>query len=129
MMRKPILFLINVYRKKLSGKKKAPCCRYFPSCSNYTYRAVNEWGSLIGLIMGTLRILRCNPLFRSGVDRVPRRRRKMIPKTAPLGKKATTDKTVWTHKIDELNPRMIQALNDELGRYTPYLSQMENYLD
>ena len=128
-MKRPILFLINVYRKRLSGQKKAPCCRYFPSCSNYAYRAVNEWGSIIGLIMGGLRILRCNPLFPTGADPVPRRRRKMVPKTAPLGRKiATVDKTLWTYKIDELNPTMIGAVNAQSGRYTPYLTHMEYLL-
>ncbi len=75
-MKKVALFLINIYRKYLSGLKGRPSCRYYPTCSAYTYTAIEEWGFLIGVIMGLLRILRCNPLFKGGIDHVPLRGRK-----------------------------------------------------
>lgn len=43
-------------------------CRFYPTCSNYTYQAVKKFGIPKGLFKGTLRILRCNPLSKGGVD-------------------------------------------------------------
>lgn len=48
-----------------------PSCRYYPSCSAYAVQAVKVHGPLKGLLLGTWRILRCNPLTRGGVDHVP----------------------------------------------------------
>ena len=81
-MKKIALFLINIYRKYLSGLKGSPSCRYYPTCSAYTYTAIEEWGFFVGVIMGMLRILRCNPLFKGGIDHVPLRGRK---KRSPEG--------------------------------------------
>lgn len=47
-------------------------CRYQPSCSEYTRRAVLVHGVIKGLAMGSWRILRCHPLSRGGWDPVPR---------------------------------------------------------
>jgi len=33
--------------------------------------ALDEWGVIKGLALGTVRILRCNPLAKGGVDKVP----------------------------------------------------------
>ena len=129
-MRRPILFLINIYRKYISRRKGAPCCRYFPSCSNYAYRAVNEWGCVIGLALAVFRILRCNPLFSGGLEQVPRRKRKLIPKTAVLErKKITVDKTADMFDIEDQKAVMIAPVNPKNGEYVPYLTRMERYLD
>ena len=50
----------------------ANCCRYYPSCSQYTYEAVETWGFWRGIYMGTKRILRCNPYSNGGFDPVPK---------------------------------------------------------
>ncbi len=93
MLRRLFLAPIKLYRKHLSQRKSAPCCRFEPSCSKYAYTAINEWGALIGLPMGVFRILRCNPLFRGGYNPVPRKKRKLVPKTAVFGKAARVDNT------------------------------------
>ena len=72
-MKKLFLFLIGIYRRYISGLKGRPCCRFTPTCSEYTYRAIVEWGAVIGVFLGVFRLLRCNPLFKGGVDRVPLR--------------------------------------------------------
>ena len=133
-MRKVFLIPIDFYRKRLSKAKGAPCCRYFPSCSNYAYRAINEWGSVIGLILALLRIVRCNPIFRGGFEPVPRKRRKLIPKTEVLGRRiASTDKTAEMfapeQQIALALSRSIAPVNPKTGNYAPYLTRMERYLD
>ena len=75
-MKRLALFLIDLYRKYLSGLKGRPTCRFYPTCSSYTYEARKEWGFIIGVIMGFFRLLRCNPLFKGGIDHVPLRGRK-----------------------------------------------------
>jgi putative membrane protein insertion efficiency factor len=47
-----------------------PMCRYTPSCSQYMIDAIRQRGFVIGLLKGTLRILRCNPFFPGGYDPV-----------------------------------------------------------
>ena len=46
-------------------------CRYTPTCSQYFIRAVQVHGAWRGFILGTWRILRCNPWGGSGYDPVP----------------------------------------------------------
>jgi uncharacterized protein len=62
-------------------------CKYYPSCSQYALDAVREYGALRGLVLGTWRVLRCNPLSYGGYDPVSRqtlfRKRSSIP-DAPL---------------------------------------------
>ena len=43
-------------------------CRHLPTCSEYTIEAINEFGVLKGIIMGMVRILKCNPFGSSGYD-------------------------------------------------------------
>lgn len=43
-------------------------CRFYPSCSEYCIQAVNKYGAMRGLIKGFLRVLKCNPLNRGGID-------------------------------------------------------------
>jgi putative membrane protein insertion efficiency factor len=49
-------------------------CIYEPSCSQYTYEAVDRFGLIRGSIMGFFRILRCNPAVQQpGLDPVPQK--------------------------------------------------------
>ncbi|MDH5383250.1 MAG: membrane protein insertion efficiency factor YidD [Candidatus Aminicenantes bacterium] len=69
-MKQIVLFLIRGYRKLISpliGRH----CRFYPSCSAYTYEAIKKHGLLKGLILGTKRLLRCHPFNSGGVDPVP----------------------------------------------------------
>lgn len=36
-------------------------CRFNPTCSEYTYQAIDKYGILKGVLMGTWRILHCHP--------------------------------------------------------------------
>lgn len=43
-------------------------CRFHPTCSEYTYQAIDRYGILLGLWLGLQRILRCNPWNPGGHD-------------------------------------------------------------
>lgn len=43
------------------------CCRYTPSCSDYTILVIRERGAMLGSLLALGRILRCVPPF-GGVD-------------------------------------------------------------
>lgn len=46
-------------------------CRYFPSCSQYAYEAIEKHGVLRGTSLAVRRLLRCHPGYPGGVDPVP----------------------------------------------------------
>jgi putative membrane protein insertion efficiency factor len=64
------LALIRGYQLTLS-RALPPSCRYDPSCSHYTYEAIQKHGLLKGGWMGLKRIGRCHPLSPGGYDPVP----------------------------------------------------------
>lgn len=64
------LGLIRFYQKRISPLLP-PSCIYEPSCSQYTYEAIQIHGALRGSWMGFRRILRCNPFAKGGYDPVP----------------------------------------------------------
>ena len=77
--KKTALILIRIYQKTLSTDHsfwarpdKFRICMYYPSCSQYTYEAIERFGLIKGGIMGAWRIIRCNPFCRGGVDDVPK---------------------------------------------------------
>lgn len=66
----PFLLLINLYRYLISPLLPASC-RYYPTCSQYTYEAINTHGVLLGLLYGFKRIISCHPWSKGGFDPVP----------------------------------------------------------
>lgn len=71
-MKTIFIWLIGLYRKYLSPLKR-PCCRFYPTCSQYAIEALQEWGAVKGLGLALWRIVRCNPLSKGGVDPVPKK--------------------------------------------------------
>jgi putative membrane protein insertion efficiency factor len=69
-MTQVLLRLIRLYQLLLSPLF-AGSCRYYPSCSQYTYEAVTRYGWLRGSWMGMKRIGRCHPFAKGGYDPVP----------------------------------------------------------
>jgi len=69
-MKKLILMSIKFYQKFISPIFP-PSCRFTPTCSQYTFEAVEKYGPMKGLFLGFKRILRCNPFFPGGEDPVP----------------------------------------------------------
>ncbi|HAZ37283.1 MAG TPA: membrane protein insertion efficiency factor YidD [Clostridiaceae bacterium] len=69
-MKKFLIFLIKFYRKYISPLKP-PCCRFYPTCSEYAIEALEKYGALKGSYMSIKRILRCQPFNPGGYDPVP----------------------------------------------------------
>ncbi|MBS6601412.1 MAG: membrane protein insertion efficiency factor YidD [Clostridium sp.] len=68
-MKKIILYLIKMYRTKISPMYP-PRCKYIPTCSQYAVEAIEKYGVIKGGLMSTWRILRCNPFSKGGFDPV-----------------------------------------------------------
>ncbi len=68
-MKKILVSLIGAYRRFISPVKK-PCCRFYPSCSEYAIEAIETYGAFKGTAMAIWRVLRCNPFCKGGYDPV-----------------------------------------------------------
>jgi len=68
-MKKTTLFLLNFYRNYIS-RMKLPTCRFYPTCSNYAYQAIEKKGLIRGLALSLKRVLRCHPFSKGGYDPV-----------------------------------------------------------
>lgn len=78
-MKSFIIGSIRAYRKlypvrlqimRMFGASYEAECRFSPTCSEYTIRAVKKYGVALGLWKGLYRIVRCNPWSKGGYDPV-----------------------------------------------------------
>ena len=60
-MKNLVLALIRFYRRRLSGLKRAPTCRFIPTCSQYALEALEKYGAVKGSWLAFKRIMRCHP--------------------------------------------------------------------
>ncbi|MEW6409620.1 MAG: membrane protein insertion efficiency factor YidD [Nitrospirota bacterium] len=63
------LFLIRLYKNYLSPFLP-PSCRFTPSCSEYSFEAIEKYGIIKGTWMSIKRLLRCHPFHPGGYDPV-----------------------------------------------------------
>ncbi|MBL8116105.1 MAG: membrane protein insertion efficiency factor YidD [Anaerolineae bacterium] len=64
------LSMIRFYKRFISPMLP-PSCIYEPTCSVYTYQAIERYGVIRGGWMGIKRISRCHPFHAGGYDPVP----------------------------------------------------------
>ncbi|HIY45776.1 MAG TPA: membrane protein insertion efficiency factor YidD [Candidatus Borkfalkia excrementipullorum] len=62
-----LMHLIVFYQKYFSKGT----CLYRPTCSQYMLEAINNHGVIVGILLGSWRLLRCNPFSKGGYDPVP----------------------------------------------------------
>jgi putative membrane protein insertion efficiency factor len=65
-----LLGLIRLYQSTLS-RVLPPSCRFYPSCSEYGYRAILLHGPWRGSWLALKRVARCHPFNPGGYDPVP----------------------------------------------------------
>ena len=80
----PFLGLIKIWQKFIAPGL-APRCKYYPSCSHYTYEAIKKY-NIVGIFLGAWRVIRCNPFSHGGVD--------YVPETLKIGRFSLTNKKV-----------------------------------
>jgi len=68
-MRKAVIATLRVYKRFVSPWLPS-ACRFHPTCSEYMLEAVEKHGTLRGVGMGLMRLLRCHPLHAGGFDPV-----------------------------------------------------------
>jgi putative membrane protein insertion efficiency factor len=66
-MRKVVLLIIKIYQKIISPLF-SPSCRFYPTCSEYSYGSIEKHGILKGGWYSILRILKCHPYHHGGFD-------------------------------------------------------------
>ncbi|KGM98257.1 membrane protein insertion efficiency factor YidD [Clostridium botulinum] len=64
-----LIHIIKFYRKYISPLKK-PCCRFYPTCSQYALQAIDKYGVFKGGVMAIKRIFKCHPFHPGGYDPV-----------------------------------------------------------
>lgn len=69
-MKKMMLYLIRFYQLAITPYTR-PHCRFIPTCSQYTFQAIEKYGALKGGYLGIRRILKCHPFHKGGYDPVP----------------------------------------------------------
>lgn len=67
--RKLGILCINFYQRYISPAFGHRCI-YYPTCSEYTKQAVDKYGIIKGSMLGFIRILKCNPFSKGGVDKL-----------------------------------------------------------
>jgi putative membrane protein insertion efficiency factor len=73
-MKKIVLWTIRLYQRTLSldhgilGKilPNYRGCKFTPTCSDYTYQAIEKYGVFKGVPMGIKRLSRCTPWAQAG---------------------------------------------------------------
>ncbi|MDP2676887.1 MAG: membrane protein insertion efficiency factor YidD [bacterium] len=71
-----IRYGIVLYQKTISPDKnifirRAPSCRFYPSCSEYGLMAFGRYGFLKALYYTGKRIFKCHPFSQGGYDPLP----------------------------------------------------------
>lgn len=68
-MTRVILSGIRLYQRTISRALPASC-RFYPSCSEYAWQAVERYGWLRGSCLAIRRVVRCHPFHAGGYDPV-----------------------------------------------------------
>ena len=73
-----VLKIIHLYQKYISldtgivfkKLRTTPVCKFHPTCSQYAYDAISQYGLVSGGLKAVHRIVRCHPWSQGGLDPV-----------------------------------------------------------
>ena len=70
-MKRVLLWLIRFYQQSISPYFPARC-RFRPTCSEYAFQAISQYGAWKGGLLALRRLLRCHPFSHRDIyDPVP----------------------------------------------------------
>lgn len=69
MLARTLMSAVRGYQ--LVPKSGLPRCRFFPSCSDYAFEAIERHGAWRGLALSLRRVATCHPFHPGGIDLVP----------------------------------------------------------
>ena len=69
MLKRFVIKLIKLYQRMPISTHKN--CKFIPSCSEYAIEALECYGLIKGLKLAIIRLLKCNPFNKGGLDPVP----------------------------------------------------------
>jgi len=69
-MKRLALAVLRLYKKAVSPLLGTHC-RYYPTCADYMFLAVEKYGVARGIFLGLKRLLRCHPFHAGGLDPLP----------------------------------------------------------
>lgn len=81
-MKRLALGMIRFYQGAISAGRP-PSCRFEPTCSHYTYQAIERFGVVQGSWLGVRRLARCGPWHPGGYDPVPEPPGRSVKATNP----------------------------------------------
>lgn len=70
MISRLLILIIKAYKAMISPLL-GPCCRFYPSCSEYSLEAISKYGAIKGVFLGVVRLCKCHPFHPGGIDLVP----------------------------------------------------------
>lgn len=75
MLKRLIVKMIELYQRTLSPdygwfRRPGGYCKFTPTCSEYCKQTIEKHGVSKGIVLGTYRVLRCNPWSKGGHDPV-----------------------------------------------------------
>lgn len=83
---------ILAFYKKYISPLNPPCCRFYPTCSEYVAICFRFHNPLFATFKSIIRILKCNQLFKGGIE-YPTIKVNIPHKILP-----------YTHKVDKIKP-------------------------
>ncbi len=69
-IKKIFIVIITFYQLIISSVMR-PCCRFYPTCSQYTLEAIQTHSLHKAFFLSLRRILCCHPWHPGGIDLVP----------------------------------------------------------
>lgn len=75
MMTRILQSFVRFYRKYISPLK-GPTCRFYPTCSQYALDALEQHGAWKGTWLTLVRLSKCHPFHKGGIDYVPPNKKK-----------------------------------------------------
>jgi uncharacterized protein len=58
-----LISLVGVYQRSSWRQRLGPRCRFIPSCSEYSVRALRKYGAIKGSLLTARRLRRCKPQY------------------------------------------------------------------